>query len=282
MTGPRRAAVLGAPIGHSRSPDLHRAAYAALGLVDWTYDAIETTAAELPGRVARAGPEWVGFSVTMPGKLAALAVADERTERAELIGSANTLVRLPDGRWRADCTDVDGMTGALAEVGVPRETNSAVIVGAGGTALPTIAALADWRCRQVTIVARSAARAADAVALAERLGLVCRVVGFENGPALAQAVAAADVVISTVPATATGPILDSLAPTARLVDVIYAPWPTPLAEAVAAAGGAVVGGLTMLLNQAYSQVEQFTGRPAPRAAMAAALDPGRSVMSADS
>lgn len=271
MNGPRKAAVLGAPVGHSRSPDLHRAAYAALGLDDWTYEAIETTAEEVPDRVADAGPQWVGFSVTMPGKLAALACADECTERATLIGSANTLVRLPDGRWRADCTDVDGMIGALTEVGVPLQATSAVVIGAGGTALPTVAALADWGFRRVTLVARSAPRAAGAVALAERLGMDCRVVGFESGPPLAQAVTGADVVISTVPAQATGPLIDTLAAASRLVDVIYAPWPTALAEAVTAAGGTVVGGLTMLLNQAYSQVEQFTGRPAPRDAMAAAL-----------
>ena len=276
MNEPRKAAVLGSPVDHSRSPDLHRAAYAALGLDGWTYEAIDTSADELPERVGAAGPEWAGFSVTMPGKLAALAFADERTERAELIGSANTLVRLPDGRWRADCTDVDGMTGALCEVGVPAAdsgsfTGGAVVVGAGGTALPTIAALADWGFRAVTIVARSAPRAADAVALAERLGMSCRVLGFENGPVLADAAAGADVVVSTVPADATGSVVASLRAARRLVDVIYAPWPTPLAEAVSDDGGAVVGGLTMLLNQAYSQVEQFTGLPAPRAAMAAAL-----------
>ncbi|MFT3662504.1 MAG: shikimate dehydrogenase [Gordonia sp. (in: high G+C Gram-positive bacteria)] len=269
MTEPRRAAVLGSPVGHSRSPDLHRAAYAALGLDGWTYEALETTAEELPGRVAAAGPDWAGFSVTMPGKLAALEFADERTARADLIGSANTLVRLPDGRWRADCTDVDGMAGALTEAGVPAEATRAVVVGAGGTALPTVAALADRGIDDLTVVARSAARAEDVVGLARRLGLACRVVGFETAPALTEAVAAADVVVSTVPADATAPALDSLRCAARLVDVIYDPWPTPLAEAVSARGGTVVGGLTMLLNQAYSQVEQFTGRPAPRAAMAA-------------
>lgn len=270
-TPPRKAAVLGSPVGHSRSPDLHRAAFAALGLDGWSYEAVETTAEQVAQRVAEAGPEWVGFSVTMPGKLAALEVADERTRRAELIGSANTLVRLPDGRWRADCTDVDGVTGALTEAGVPADARRAVVVGAGGTALPTVAALAEWGIGEVVVVARSAARAAGVVELAQRLGLGCQVVGFENGPVLAGAVERADVVVSTVPAAATATVLDSVRRAARLVDVIYDPWPTPLADAVAAHGGTVVGGLTMLLNQAYSQAEQFTGRPAPRAAMAAAL-----------
>lgn len=95
--GARKAAVLGSPIGHSKSPALHRAAYAALGLTGWTYDAVETTADGLADRVRGCGDEWIGFSVTMPCKSAALAFADVVTPRAELIGSANTLVRTADG-----------------------------------------------------------------------------------------------------------------------------------------------------------------------------------------
>ncbi len=85
--------MLGSPIAHSRSPQLHLAAYRALGLTDWTYDRIECTDDELATLVGGLGPEWVGLSVTMPGKFAALAFADERTARAELVGSANTLLR---------------------------------------------------------------------------------------------------------------------------------------------------------------------------------------------
>ncbi|MFT4128180.1 MAG: shikimate dehydrogenase, partial [Gordonia sp. (in: high G+C Gram-positive bacteria)] len=133
----RRAAVLGCPVSHSRSPDLHLAAYRALGLADWSYGRTECTAEQLPSVVGGAGSDHVGFSVTMPGKQAALAYADERTERAALVGSANTLVRTPAG-WRADCTDIDGMIGALADVGAG--PGSAVLVGAGGTAAPTVAA----------------------------------------------------------------------------------------------------------------------------------------------
>src|ERR1700754_683839 len=107
-----KAAVLGSPIAHSRSPQLHLAAYRALGLDDWTYERIECTADQLPLVVAGFGSEWVGVSVTMPGKFAALHFADERSERATLVGSANTLVRTERG-WLADNTDVDGVAGAL-------------------------------------------------------------------------------------------------------------------------------------------------------------------------
>ncbi|WP_035718963.1 shikimate dehydrogenase [Gordonia shandongensis] len=263
-----RAAVLGSPVAHSKSPDLHRAAYRALGLHDWTYEAIDTTAEQLAGRVHDAGPEWVGFSVTMPGKLEALRIADERTERAELIGSANTLVRTERG-WRADCTDVDGMSGALTEVGYTG--GDAVLIGAGGTSLPTVAALADAGADRVSVVARSPQRAQSTVELARRLGLRARVVDFADSGALTEACAASAVTVSTVPASAAATVAHPVASSPRFVDAIYDPWPTPAASAVRAAGGVVVGGLVMLVNQAFSQVEQFTGRPAPRAEMAAAI-----------
>src|SRR6478672_4310865 len=130
----RRAAVLGSPIAHSRSPQLHLAAYRALGLPGWTYDRIECTADQLPTLVGGFGPEWIGVSVTMPGKFAALRFADERTPRAELVGSANTLVRSEAG-WRADNTDIDGVTGALEAASATgwdgAGGGTAIVVGSG-------------------------------------------------------------------------------------------------------------------------------------------------------
>ncbi|MEV0358939.1 shikimate dehydrogenase [Nocardia sp. NPDC050697] len=264
---PRRAAVLGSPIAHSRSPQLHLAAYRALGL-DWSYERIECDAAALPGLVAGLGPEWAGLSVTMPGKEAALAVATARTERAVLVGSANTLVRTAEG-WRADCTDVDGVAGALRAAGIERVTR-AVVLGAGGTARPALLALRDLGATEVTVVARDAGRAAGALELAERLSLRALHTDFRP-EVLREHCAAADVVISTVPADAAGAVADAVALAPVVLDALYHPWPTPLASAVAAAGHTVVSGLEMLLNQAFGQVEQFTGQPAPRAAMRAAL-----------
>ncbi|WP_405493485.1 shikimate dehydrogenase [Nocardia sp. NBC_00511] len=263
----RRAAVLGSPIAHSRSPQLHLAAYRALGL-DWSYERIECTGEQLPGLVDGLGPEWVGLSVTMPGKVAALAYADERTDRAELVGSANTLLRTATG-WRADCTDVDGVRGALEGAGV-EEISRAVVLGAGGTARPALLALAELGAHTVTIVARDRRRAADTLELAERLGMSAEVIDFDPESVLFVCTGA-DAVVSTVPATGAAPVADSVAVAPVVLDAIYNPWPTPLAEAVARAGNTVVSGLEMLLNQAYGQVEQFTGEPAPRAEMAAAL-----------
>ncbi|ANW67711.1 shikimate dehydrogenase [Mycobacterium sp. djl-10] len=265
VPGDRKAAVLGKPIAHSRSPQLHLAAYRALGLTGWTYDRIECTAEQLPALVDSLGPEWVGLSVTMPGKFAALAYASERTERAELVGSANTLLRTESG-WRADNTDVDGVAGAL---GGPL-TGSALVLGAGGTAPAALVGLATLGIDHVVVAARNQDKAARLLALAVALGVGAECTTLEP-ETLARRAAAAAVLVSTVPADAAAPLAGVLAGAPVLLDAIYDPWPTPLAVAVGAAGGRVVSGLQMLLHQAYAQVEQFTGRPAPRTQMAAAL-----------
>ncbi|MBA0044728.1 shikimate dehydrogenase [Mycobacteroides sp. LB1] len=265
----RRAAVLGSPIGHSRSPDLHLAAYRALGLTGWTYERIECTAERLPDVVGGSGPEWVGYSVTMPGKFAALNVALSATERARSIGAANTLVRT-EGGWHADNTDVDGVSGALGTAGIDPSGQPAVIVGAGGTARPAIVALAEMGARSLTVVARDAGRARGARELAERMGLSVSVIGFDDG-ALSSVCESSGVLVSTVPAEAAAPFAPSLAAAPAILDVIYHPWPTELAALAQRRGAVVVGGLEMLLNQAFTQVELFTGQSAPREAMAAAL-----------
>src|ERR1700744_5777364 len=266
----KKAAVLGSPIAHSRSPQLHLAAYRALGLDEWTYQRIECGADELPGVVSGFGPEWVGVSVTMPGKFAALRFADERTDRAELVGSANTLLRTSRG-WRADNTDIDGVTGALGAEG--SASGRAVVSGSGGTAPAAIVALAGLGVAEITVVARNPEKAARLVELAARVGTAARFCELDSDAAgpVAGAVSASGVLVSTLPADVAGRYAEVFAGAPVLLDAIYDPWPTPLAAAVTAAGGRVISGLQMLLHQAFAQVEQFTGLPAPRAAMAAAL-----------
>jgi shikimate dehydrogenase len=260
--------VLGSPIAHSRSPQLHLAAYRALGLDGWTYDRIECTADGLAPLVAGFGPEWVGVSVTMPGKFAALRFADDRTPRAELLGSANTLLRTPGG-WRADNTDIDGVIGALGSAR-PGLGGTAILLGSGGTAPAAVVGLAELGVRRIVVVARSATRAAPLLDLGHAAG--AEVLWRDFGHAgLAAEIAAAEVVVSTIPVAAAAPYASAFAATPVLLDAVYDPWPTPLASAVTAAGGLVISGLQMLLHQAFSQVEQFTGLPAPKEAMKAAL-----------
>ncbi|OLF19661.1 shikimate dehydrogenase [Actinophytocola xanthii] len=268
---PRRAAVVGSPVAHSLSPVLHTAAYRALSLTGWTYDRVEADAAALPELVGSLDASWAGLSVTMPGKQAALAVAARATPRAVAVGAANTLVRQEAG-WHADCTDVDGVTGALrAAAGFTRAGDTpGVVLGAGGTACAAVAGLAELGVQVVRVVVREPRRAEAVVRCGSELGVAVDLVRWA-GADLAALAADAAVLVNTTPAAAVEDVVDDLAAAACVLDVIYHPWPTPLSVAVAARGGRLATGLDMLLHQAFGQVEQFTGLRAPRAEMRDAL-----------
>jgi shikimate dehydrogenase len=260
-----RAAVVGRPVSHSLSPVLHRAAYAALGLSDWTYDALDIGAEDLPVLLAGLGEEWVGFSVTMPCKQAAVDVADDVAPLPKLLHAANTLLRTDTG-WRAENTDVTGVGMALQLAGV-EDVGSAVIIGAGGTAAAAAVALASLGAQHVEVAVREPSRAGDVTHVLEVLDVPVDVTR------LSETALDAPVVVSTVPVDAQSGLL-SLPWRAEhtVLDVLYAPWPTPLARRVEEVGGTVVGGLEVLFWQATEQVELMTGRPAPIEAMRAALD----------
>jgi shikimate dehydrogenase len=256
-----RAAVLGRPVGHSLSPVLHSAAYAALGLDDWAYTAIDCGEDELAGLVAGFGPDWAGLSLTMPLKRVALAVADDVDPLAAAVGAANTLVLA--GRRTAYNTDVAGIAGALREAGLSTP-DSAVLLGAGGTAQAALAALGTLGVQEpVVVLVRDPDRAGPLRETAARLGLELDLRAGLPGP-----IPDAELVVSTLPAGAADELT---APGTVVLDVIYAPWPTRFAAAAAGRGATVVGGLAMLLHQAAAQVELMTGRTAPVEAMRAAL-----------
>jgi len=260
-----RAAVLGRPVSHSLSPLLHRAAYAALGLDDWTYDALDIGAEDLPDLLAGLGEEWRGFSVTMPCKQAAVEVAQVVEPLPRLLGAANTLVRT-EGGWRAENTDVTGVGMALQLAGVER-VGHAAIIGAGGTAAAAAVALSSLGAQHVDVVVRNPDRAGDVLRVLETLGVSAGVTVFEHADL------EAPLVVSTVPIDAQPDVLGlDWRRGHTVLDVLYAPWPTPLAARVTGTGGTVVGGLEVLFWQATVQVELMTGRPAPIAAMRGALD----------
>jgi len=267
-TGDHHCAVIGSPIGHSLSPVLHRAGFDALRLSGWTYEAIDCDAVALPGLVGSLGQDWVGLSVTMPCKVAAATVADRQSTRVELLGAANTLLRKGSG-WLADNTDVDGVIGALRARGVDRP-GSVLVLGGGGTAASAVAAVAEMGADRVVIASRQPAGRAAAVEVASRTGMP--VTGCELATqALTEQAAAADLVISTVPAGVADPFAGVFADVRVLLDVVYHPWPTALAAA-GRTGRTTVTGLDMLLHQAVRQFELFTGAPAPVTAMRDALD----------
>ncbi len=254
-----RAAVLGRPIAHSLSPVLHRAAYAALGL-DWTYDAVEVGADGLPAFLEHLDDDWAGLSLTMPLKHAVLPLLDTCSELATAVAAANTVVLDERGRHGHN-TDVAGMVVSLREAGASRVA-SPVVLGGGATARSALAALAELGCRTPVLVVRS--HPAETLAAAARLGVSPTVRAFTP-----QVLGGCDLLISTLPPVVADPFSQYVGDVPLLLDVVYDPWPTALAEGC---GGVVVSGAQMLLHQAAAQVELMTGRPAPIEAMRDALD----------
>ena len=263
-----KAAVLGSPISHSLSPVLHRAAYRALGLTGWTYDAIECDEAALPALVGGCGADWAGLSLTMPLKRAVLPLLDKADPLVTEVGSANTVI-FAAGARHGHNTDVPGMITALAAAGVSG-SGPVLILGAGATACSALAALRGLGAADVTVAVRDPARAADLEAAAGRLGMPVRLADFSGRPP-APPGGRWHLLISTVPAGAADSYAErvlrgDLVPSAVL-DVVYHPWPTKLAAAAERTGAALVLGFELLLHQAARQVELMTARTAPTAAM---------------
>jgi shikimate dehydrogenase len=262
-----KAAVLGSPIAHSLSPALHLAAYQAMGLDGWSYQAIECDGTRLPGLLAGCGPEWAGLSLTMPLKRTVLGLLDDAEPLVEQVGAANTVV-FDAGLRRGHNTDVPGMISALGEAGLATPS-PVLILGAGATACSALAAVRGLGLTAVTVAARDAQRAGELLAVAERIGITVRLVPFEE-----PGEAAPGLLISTAPAGAADQYAQriqqgTLVP-GCLLDVVYHPWPTALAAAAQQAGLPVASGFTLLLHQAARQVELMTGKPAPVGAMRAA------------
>ena len=267
MTVLRRTGVCGKPIAHSLSPVIHSAGFVAAGLLTWSYTAIECAASELGDLVAGLGPEWAGLSLTMPLKEVALTLAATASPAATAVGAANTLVRRADGSWYADNTDITGMVRVLRDAGIA-EKPSVTVLGGGGTARAALAAAAQLGAESVTLVARRREVVDELAPVAANLGI--DLVGCHWSDVCFDA----DAVIATVPKGAGDHLAASVTwrPGTVLFDAIYDPWPTPLAAAAIAEGIHVVSGLDLLLAQALSQFEQFTGVvPAPEVAMREAL-----------
>ena len=262
MLTARRLAVWGDPIAHSRSPQLHAAAYAALGL-DWTYERRRVDEAGFDDALTALDPQWRGLSLTMPLKEAAYRRASRRDRRAELTGAVNTLL-LPTGPTddgpAGFNTDVGGIVGALAERGIAA-VEAARIVGTGATATSALVALHELGATRVDVAARRPAAVRRLADLGDELGIRVTASALED-----TAPEPVPLTIATLPGDAalaprTG---DALAAAGGvLLDVVYGTWPTALGAAWERAGLPAMSGLGMLLHQALLQVRVFTtGDPA--------------------
>lgn len=270
LTGSQQScAVVGSPIGHSLSPAMHRAAYAALGLTDWRYDAHDVVAGSLAPFVER-HDELHALSVTMPLKREAAALAATRSDDVAYLGVANTLVRGADG-WTATNTDIPGAVAALREQGVT-SIATARILGGGATAASMAVAAVRLGAEEIRFVVRDVARGAVVARLVAELGVATSVELLG-----AAVVEGTDLLVSTLPVAALAGRDHELGGSAETVfDVVYDPFPTALTAAARRAGRTVVAGLDLLAHQAVLQVLAMTGQPVEvdllRRAAVAALD----------
>nr|MBS1899687.1 shikimate dehydrogenase [Actinomycetota bacterium] len=247
-SGPSRLAVWGDPIDHSRSPDLHGAAYRVLGL-NWDYGRRRVDVAGFDAALDGLDGTWRGLSLTMPLKERAFARADERDDDALLTGAVNTL--LLGERVRGFNTDVRGLTEALRAGGLGG-SRTARVLGGGATARSALVSLLRLGVVEVEVRTRRAEQAQELAAFGERIGLRAAVRALD-GPATA-----VDLTVSTLPGDVALPAAAAAALAAdggALFSAAYAPWPTALAQAWTAAP--VLTGLEMLLHQAVAQIRIF-------------------------
>lgn len=260
MTQIPLAGVLGNPIAQSKSPKLHKHWLRKYGLPG-DYVPIHVTDDNLDA-VLRAMPKmgFVGANVTLPHKIAALQLADQVSDRATLIGAANTLTFRDDGTIYADNTDGYGFIANLKQNAPEWDPTSgpAAVLGAGGAARAIIVALADAGVSEILLSNRTRPKAD---ALRAEFGARIRVVDWvQAGNMLEQAVT----VVNTTSLGMVGNAdlrvpLDGLRKGTLVTDIVYSPLRTKLLQDADAAGCVTVDGLGMLLHQGVPGFERWFG-----------------------
>jgi shikimate dehydrogenase len=273
---PLLAGVIGDPVAHSRSPALHNAAFAHLG-IRARYELWPTSAAELEARIeSLRSPHILGANVTLPHKVAVLKLLDQLDPQVEVIGAANTIIRDSDGALTGANTDAPAFLASLREEGGYEPSGqTAVILGASGAARAAAVALIGAGVGQLAVANRTLERAR--VLLRDVLA-----VGYA-GPkllaltpedtSLAAVLAEATLIVNATPLGWHGddsPLAAELIPAGALVfDMVYRP--TRLLRDAAARGARPLGGAGMLVRQAALAFERWTGNDAPLDVMRAAM-----------
>lgn len=268
-----RLAVLGAPIDHSLSPEIHQAAYAFLGL-DWVYTRKELRENELAPFLESLDESWLGFSLTMPLKSVGYKIATNHSEDARITGLTNTLIRRDQG-WYGDNTDVEGLRRALREA-VPDTVTQIIIIGSGATSKSALLASARaFPKASIILSARNENAVREVVKWAAALGINAISQSLER-----LVLAPNSLTISTVPGTAQPELLSSslhdISTAGTLFDIAYSPWPSAFASKWKQHDLLVLSGIEMLFEQAFAQIELFiaaSGKPPiqDRAAVIAAM-----------
>ena len=271
-TSTQFCAVIGNPVGHSLSPAIHNAAFAATGL-NYVYGAfrVEDVGACLAGMRAMSG--FRGLSVTIPHKLAAMAHVDELDPMARRVGCINTVTNT-DGRLRGSVTDGTGTLRAFREAGVDLKGKKVLFLGAGGAVRAVAFAMAlEPGVGGVTLLARDPVKAAE---LANDVGGAggCAVESGDIASQIEGQIANHDIIIQGTPVgmyprhEGAMPIpAGMLRPSHIVFDMVYRPLKTTLIHEAEASGCTTILGSEMLVQQAAEQFETWTGIAAPVAVM---------------
>jgi shikimate dehydrogenase len=261
MTNIPRACVIGNPISHSLSPKLHTYWLNRYG-IEGEYTALQVTEDKLEETLRRLPSQgFIGANVTIPHKVNVMQFADQITDRATLIGAANTLIFKEDGRIFADNTDGYGFMANLRQ-GAPDwdpKAGPAAIFGAGGAARAIIVALADAGVPQIIISNRTRPKAE---ALRADFGARVSVVDWVQADKMLEE---ANTVINTTSLGMAGAqefkvSLNGLQPKTVVTDIVYTPLRTPFLDAAEKRGCITVDGLGMLLHQGVPGFERWFGQ----------------------
>jgi shikimate dehydrogenase len=264
----RRVGVIGWPAAHSRSPQMHNAAFAALGL-DWRYGLLRTPPDQLQVVVNRIrSGELTGANVTIPHKSAVMPWLDEIDATAQAIGAVNTIV-IRDGRLIGYNTDAAGFSRALSETGVEVKGRACAVLGAGGAARAVVYALKGLGAR-VTIYARDVSRARALIGPDEQARSLAEVDRMARETVLVVNATP----VGMAPAIEASPWPDGapFPPGALAFDLITHPRRTRWLEQAERSGARTTNGLAMLVYQGAAAFEMWTGCAAPIDAMRAAVE----------
>ncbi len=271
------AAVIGQPVRHSLSPEIHNAGFSARGL-DWAFLAFDVPPESAIAAVdAMRGLGIRGMSVTMPHKFAVVPALDELTPAAKALGAVNCITNR-DGFLVGDNTDGGGFLDGLAhDAGFVAAGQRCVVFGAGGAARAVIHALGAAGAVDIAVVNRSADHATEAASLAGPVGRV-----VPASASLADELSTFDLVVNaTAVGMAGGPApealpcpVEVLSADQVLVDLVYEPGETPWLSAARKRGIQSYNGLSMLVCQAARAFTSWTGESAPIEAMEQAARAG--------
>ena len=278
--------VLGDPVHHSLSPVMQNAALRAMGL-DWVFLALPAPAAELTTVVrALEALDCRGLNVTIPHKHSVAELCRELSPLAQRLGAVNVLVPLDGGGWHGTNTDVEGFCAPLRRAPVAWDGKRAVVLGCGGSARAVVAGLVELGFGSIQLAGRRPEALAAVLDACRSWAPQLQSTLWDEGPALRQALAQADLVVNTTPvgmASATRPDaalacplqpadLEALSASAWVYDIIYTPRPTQLLRQAADRGCRCLDGLDMLVEQGAAALRLWSGRPdVPVAVMRQAL-----------